>query len=163
MKDDKKLQRKLRLLAPAGLAVLAALLIATPTQAQRRHHGRHDDRSHRYQAHRDQRQHHDSRQFAHGDRARQHAFGHVRHDRRGLYVDFVVPRQIVHGHGENYRRFHHGSVYYRPHRHHHTVYNFPVYTDAAYVYQQHYYCQGALYQHPHRSGLHTNISIGFRF
>ena len=134
-----------------GLATLSCALL-TPAMANdrhrpRAHHGKHHvtPRPHhaRHANHFYDRQHYRSHRFARGHR------------------DIVAPVRLTHTALASYRDFHHGRIYYRPHRHHHAVYRFPVHTNAGWISQPHYYCNGTLFRererrhHPHfRFSLH---------
>ncbi len=136
-----------------GLAALSCALL-TPAMAHdtRRpsdhHHGRH---------HVTLRQHHarHGNHFYDRHHYRSHgpAWGHR---------EFVVPVRLTRTALATYRDYHHGRIYYRPHRHYHAVYNFPVYTNAGWAYRPHYYCDGDLYRgrrpyHDH----HVRFSVHF--
>ena len=125
-----------------GLAALSFALLtpamANDTRLRRSHHGKH---------HVTLRQHH----------ARHEHHSNVRHDRV-----FVVPVRLTHTALATYRDYHHGSIYYRPHRHYHAVYRFPVYTDAGWTWKPHDYCNGDLYRGRERHHNHQ-VRFSIRF
>jgi hypothetical protein len=108
-------------LALLGSAALMATIFAQPANA----HPRHAKKKHR----------HDRVVYV-----PRHAHDHVRVQRV-----FRVPQQIHRRVRAQYRPYYEGAVWYRPHRHAHTVYHFPVLTPNGYVYRPHEYCQGGLY------------------
>ena len=132
-----------RSLALFGVAALFAVIAALPAQADHRHRSRHG--------------HHDRGHHAgHGRHGSHPVFGHdhprhrvdIRH--RGIrdsrrYTSFVIPQRIYARDHHVFSRHHQGRIFYAPHRHHHAVYDFPVYTRYGYVYRPHYYCDGALF------------------
>ena len=63
-----------------------------------------------------------------------------------------------------YDDYFHGSVYFAPHRHRHSVYQFPVRVDGYWTYRPSYYCEGELF-HGHGSigydGRRFSIRLGF--
>jgi hypothetical protein len=54
-------------------------------------------------------------------------------------------------------------AWYRPHGHHHAVYQFPVYTEVGLAYRPHHYCEGVLYVGGRVAyhGKRVSISVGF--
>ena len=104
--------------------------------------------------------------------ARQH---HGRHAGHGTHFDeyqnygpgwahgrFVTPAHLSRQNYATYRPYLRGSLFYRAHRHHHTVYDFPVYTTHGYAYRPHYYCNGNLYREPTRH-RHSHFQLSLRF
>ncbi len=53
---------------------------------------------------------------------------------------FTIPSRIRHQQRHEYRRYYRGSLYYSPHRHRHSVYGFPVYSEFGVSYQPNVYC-----------------------
>ena len=138
----------------ASAAILAVVLMAPPALAdgghrdRDRHHGsRHDrghgaDRDHRHQRYEGRRGHHSQfRGRRHHDRDYSHGHRGYRHGHR----NFSIPRTIVRDRFDPHRPYFHGRSYFRPHRHHHSVYRFPVYTDYGVSYRYYPYCEGNLY------------------
>ncbi len=131
----------LKRLTPAssalGIAGLVLLLGATPAPAlaggkDRGHGHKHGHYKHGHYKH---------------DRGQKH--GHYKHRYRdhGYGGHFSIPARIhLEKHHRAYRDYYHGRSYYRPHRHHHVVYHFPVYTEFGVVYRPHSYCDGHLYR-----------------
>ncbi len=135
-----------------GLAALSLTLL-TPAMAggTRRHSGHHGKHHVSFSRHHAQYGNH----FY--DRHRLRGHGPVRGHRT-----FVVPGYLTRTALATYRDYHHGRIYYGPHRHHHTVYNFPVYTNAGWVSRPHYYCNGSLYRgHESRHDRHFRLSVHF--
>ncbi len=58
---------------------------------------------------------------------------------------FVVPKAIHPHHAKLYKPYFHSNVYYAPHRHHHAIYYFPVYSYGVPVYQPYAYCGSEVY------------------
>lgn len=104
---------------------LAALLVATPAEAHKRHH-RH---GHRHIGHHDHRSHHVL----------------VPRYHRRVDLEFRVPARIHRREIDLYRPYFRSRTYYAPHRHDHLVYDFPVRTRRGYVYSPHRYCDGRLF------------------
>jgi hypothetical protein len=91
-------------------------------------------------------------------RGRHHAY----HGRARVHGSFVIPDYIAHSHAGSYRPYYHGRTYFRPHRHHHAVYYFPVYTPAGYVLQPHSYCGGRLHTgYVAYRGPNFSLSVSF--
>ena len=106
-----KTKRSVRALGLAA-AILAAGLIAFPSPAQARdYHGK--QRGHR-----------------------KHVARHDGH--RNNYQH--VPRRFRAHERRAYHQYYRGRSYYRPHRHHHEVYRFPVYLRGRIIYQPYAYC-----------------------
>jgi len=122
-------------------AAMAASLIATPVEA----HGRRDHRQATVQ-----------HQRSHGDHHRRV----VRIDRRER---FRVPARILRHDERRFRSYFVSSAYYRPHRHRHYVYEFPVWTPRGYVFRTHDYCDGALFSRGRIEYHGRHISFGFDF
>jgi hypothetical protein len=61
-----------------------------------------------------------------------------------------------------YREYYKGRSYHGPHRHHHDVYDFPVYRHGAYVHEPHVYCGGHLVE-SHVSYRGPRVSFSFAF
>ncbi len=121
-----------------GLAALSCALLtpamANDTRRPRGHHGSHHVKL----------RHHDARHGNHFyDR---HHYRYRTHRFNSGHHGFVVPVHLTHTALATYHDYHLGRIYYRPHRHYHAVYNFPVHTNAGWVYQPHYYCNGDLYR-----------------
>lgn len=70
---------------------------------------------------------------------------------RGHRPVFVVPSYIPARHVVEYQPYFVARSWYRPHRHRHVVYRFPVYTDFGMVYRPYTYC-----------GDHVFYGDGFR-
>ena len=154
MKDKQTLRSRATPRWPqlVGLTALSLTFLA-PAMAHDTHHnsGHHGER------HVTLRQHH-ARQGNHFyDRYHRRSHGHARGQR-----EFVVPVRLSPQALATYRDYHYGRIYYRPHRHHHAVYNFPVYTNAGWAYRSHYYCNGALYA-GHVPYNHRHVRLSFRF
>ena len=75
----------------------------------------------------------------------------------------VAPAYIPSGQLEFYRSYRAGQVYYAPHGHYHTVYEFPVYRDGRYFVEPHAYCEGHRTQVTYVSYDGPRLSLGFRF
>ena len=132
-------------------AAVAALLTLAPVSAA--HAGKSHQRHNRGHA-----KHH--RVVQHGPA--HHA--HVGHHPKRIHFRgrFAVPARIGHAHVEHYRPYYQGRAYYAPHRHHHTVYDFPVRIRSGYVVRPHYYCGGDLYG-GHVAYRGPRVSFGIRF
>lgn len=61
------------------------------------------------------------------------------------YARFSVPRFIDGRQRPHFAPYYYGRDYYRPHRHFHLVYRFPVYVDGAWVFRPYAYCDGAYF------------------
>ena len=57
-----------------------------------------------------------------------------------------IPERIHDHHARHLEVFSGARVYYRPHRHHHASYLFPVWVDGAVAYRPYTYCGGRLFQ-----------------
>ena len=110
--------RAVRILAGAGVLALALLVAASPAAAHDKYkkHGKGHGKKHSPYV---------------GVYSPYHGTSHHgRHyGRKHGHDRFVVPRAIHRHHVGKYERYYHGRSYYRPHRHHHTVYAFPVFYD----------------------------------
>ena len=138
--SSKLTRRGLRLGVFTAVAVSALLLSAAPAEAGNRHR-------HRGQRH----GHHACVQGSHGHGAR-----------------FDVPVRIYAGGYPRYREYYRGAAYYRPHRHEHAVYYFPVRVATGVIYQPHYYCGAELYAghdraHGYVSYAGPRVQVGVRF
>ncbi len=130
----------------AAATAMAVVVMSPAAQARDRHgHPRHH------------RSHHD-RHGHHGDHHRHGLFSHIRHHSR-----FVVPQRIHSHDRRDFRPYFRGSLYYRPHRHHHDVYYFPVYTGHGYSYQPRYYCESELFVGGHAGYHGRDFSIHIDF
>ncbi len=67
--------------------------------------------------------------------------------RRGVYRHgfHAVPRHLYPGHHDLFRPYYRGRAYYRPHRHHHARYHFPVYFRGRVIHRSYDYCGDDLY------------------
>jgi hypothetical protein len=147
MRDRKQKTRSYKRLLPIALALGALLL--TPAMAGHRDHRqhRHHDRGH-------QRPHHVRLKHGH------HKFRH--HPSAHFHRRFVAPPTIRSAHFKTYRPYYHGRMYYRPHRHEHAVYYFPVRTRVGYAWRPHSYCNGKLYRaHLSYHGPQISFSLSF--
>jgi hypothetical protein len=154
MQHKRTLRSHTRVKWPKALALAAlswALLtpaMAHDTRRAPRHHGKH---------HAMQRQHYAQHGNHFYDRHYYRSHGHASRHR-----EFVVPVRLTRTALATYRNYHHGSIYYRPHRHYHAVYHFPVYTNAGWVSEPRYYCNGDLYHGRERHhDHHVRFSIRF--
>lgn len=137
-----------------GLAALSCMLLAPALAHDTHRHSRHHGDRHvtppphhaRYGSHVYDRHH-----------VRSHGNGHARTHR-----EFVIPVHLTRTALRTYRNYHRGQTYYGPHRHHHAVYDFPVYTDAGWAYRPHSYCNGDLFRGraPHHDH-HVRFSLRF--
>jgi hypothetical protein len=147
-----------------GATALAAWLLASPAAARKVH--RHDPHAGNRPAHA-RVMHHEHGHYRVESHVRGHR--HVRLDRRvhvhrgGRYV-LVVPRRIRSFGYAHYRPYYRGVSWFRPHGHYHSVYLFPVRTEAGLIYRPHYYCRGTLFGSGARlayHGRHVGFSVGF--
>lgn len=147
---------------------IATLLLATPAEAghkqRRHHHGDHHGDHHGKlvrigNPHRPFGLHHDTHP---GPILRLRELSVPRHHHR-RHFRFEVPTRIHRHDIPVYQSYHHGRAWFRPHRHSHTVYSFPVFTSSGWIYQPHSYCEGVLYTGAHVSyhGKHVSFSVGF--
>lgn len=116
-----------------GLVTLALLATPVTARAGRRHHQGHD---HHHGAH--------------------HRHGHHVYHYGGPHRSFVAPPHIRGHYLRTYRPYYQKRAYYRPHRHYHSVYRFPVRTPYGRVSRSYAYCDGSLY-HGHGNGLHVSV------
>ena len=72
----------------------------------------------------------------HGSHVR--SYGQWKHSYPVAYS--TVPRWIPTDYRATYHPYFSGQVYYGPHRHYHTVYQFPVFVNGAVVYRPYPYC-----------------------
>ena len=135
------------LMAGTTLAI-AALLLATPVEAGREH-GRNKPRDDRHvgNPHRPQGQRHNVHSVLQPQRhrpwrPRHHIVEVPRRDHQhSQHYRIEVPTRIhSHHHVSTYRSYYNGRAWFRPHRHYHTVYHFPVRTVDGWFSQPHYYC-----------------------
>ena len=126
-------------------ATLAGVLVVTPAAA----HTRRD---------------HVHRRAVYGHHQQDH--GHVHRGYVNPYtparrLHFEVPR-LMRSAYDRYRPYSRGRSYYDPHRHHHTVYVFPVRTDGGMAYLPHHYCGGELFHASARyGGPSVSAKLGF--
>jgi hypothetical protein len=74
-----------------------------------------------------------------GHRGRGHAYGH--HQKARVYAaPWVVPRRIYLDNWSTYQPYYLSRVYYGPHRHYHSTYQFPVYVNGFVAYRPYAYC-----------------------
>ena len=75
-----------------------------------------------------------------GHRGHGHAYGHYR--KAGVYAgpNWVVPRRIYVENRSVYQPYFLGRVYYGPHHHYHSTYQFPVYVNGFVAYRPYAYC-----------------------
>ncbi|MDX1388663.1 MAG: hypothetical protein R3344_05710 [Acidobacteriota bacterium] len=134
--------RRYRRLATIAVLFIVAIALATPALAHDRRHSRKHRGHHHHGSHRHVSQHH-------VDAWRGH---------------FAVPARIDHRHVEVYRPYYWTRVYDRRHRHHHSVYRFPVSTPYGVVYEPYAYCDGRLFHDGVQfsyHGRHVAVSVGF--
>lgn len=145
--------RRAWLLASTGLALL---LIAGPIRADEPH-GRSHGHKHRGQ--------HCSHTHRGHHRAPSHAHDYPRYGGRHDLAPPVVfvPTHIAHRDALRYQRYHHGTVWYAPHRHAHGVYYFPVRAEYGVVARPHYYCAGELFPDSHVAYRGNQVSFSIRF
>lgn len=136
----------------AGLVGLSLLLLTSTAEARDKRH-RDRNRDHDRQRH--------SRHFDYSPRRDHQGQRHqrrpkVRHRRE--FRRFEIPSRI--SSRRDFRRFRHRDVYYRPHRHAHRIYMFPVFDGHDHVYRPFHYCDGRRFSVDyHRPGFR----IGLRF
>lgn len=83
---------------------------------------------------------------------------HRRHAVSRRHVRFDIPSRISVRAARDFRRFQQRDVYYRPHRHLHRVYLFPVFDGRHYVYRPFDYCEGRRFVVDfQRPGLSLNL------
>ncbi len=150
------MRRNLDLFRHAGRAIalsaglLGLLAVATPAEARKQGHNHRQ--SHRADRHWDDSSDDSSEAYRRRGRARGHArygyYDEPRYNNRGKHHRhnrFVVPQRIGRKHFANYRPYYERNVYFRPHRHQHSLFLFPVFNGYRYVMRPHYYCEGELY------------------
>jgi hypothetical protein len=142
----------------ATAAALTALVFTSTVEAGGHRHHRHH-KHHKHHEH-----YKPYKQYKHYD------YGHVRRHRgyRALPPAFVAPIRMHHRYGRDYRPFFVGHTYFRPHRHRHAIYVFPVRTRHGIVYREYEYCRGDLFVgqrgsrgHLAYHGNNVSFSIGF--
>jgi len=126
-------------------AVLLAMAFTPTAEAGRKHKWKHE---HRYAK---QHKHHPVHCAARGCGVR-----YARHE-------VVAPRRITRRQAGPFQPYFAGEVYYRPHRHDHAVYYFPVRTARGVVYEARYYCRGALHNGGHVAYHGRNVSFRVNF
>jgi hypothetical protein len=75
-----------------------------------------------------------------GHRGHGHAYGHYQKTRGYASSGWVVPRRIYVHNRSTYQPYFYGRVYYGPHRHHHSTYQFPVWVNGYVAYRPYSYC-----------------------
>jgi hypothetical protein len=125
----------------ATAAALTALLFTSPVEAGRRHHKH-------YKPHKHHNKHH---RF------------YIDHGYRHAPKPFIVPGHIHRRYRAEYRPYFVGDIYFRPHRHYHATYVFPVRTRYGIAYREYEYCRGDLFIRNQFSyhGRKVSFSIGF--
>jgi hypothetical protein len=74
---------------------------------------------------------------------------------------FAAPPRVLHR-VEVYEPYYERTVYFRPHRHRHAVYTFPVAVAHGYAYQPYQYCEGRLFRgFVEYAGPRVHVGIGF--
>ncbi len=129
----------LRRLVPFAFA-LGAFALALPAAADHRPHKKH--RYDKHYRHHDRHAHHD--RYHDHDRCERHHRYDTGHQR------FVIP-DFIDRHDDRYDDYYVGRTWYRPHRHRHAVFAFPVWRHDRYVNRDFYYCDGRRY-HPRSRG-----------
>ena len=124
-----------RLIAATSLAVLTAIVAASPAEAGNKHgnkHGRHGSYGHDS----------DRRSYYH-DSDRGHHYGPYR---QRAYRSIAVPSYIAAYRAPSYDPYYDHRVWSGPHHHYHPVYAFPVVVQPGVIaYAPHTYCNGHLY------------------
>jgi hypothetical protein len=134
------------LLTLFAVAAISALLFTSPAEAHRRH--KHKGHKH------------------HGVKVHKHHGVYIKSAPRVRYHHgpaFVVPRKIGRRNAAVYRANWGGEFFFRPHRHYHDIYVFPVHTRRGVFYREYEYCRGRLFIRD-RAGFHgrrVSFSIGF--
>jgi len=138
-----------------GALIVLGMLFAGPVAADQKHK-------------RDKRGHHGTHYVKHHAKPNGRHLGHGHRPvpappvvRRPVRV--VAPTLIRTPRVDHYRPYYRGRVFYEPHRHHHSVYQFPVYRNDRRFYEPHYYCNGHLYRVNQVAfgGPHFSVSIAF--
>jgi hypothetical protein len=161
----------------AGCALALAAVALTPDTAlaeqdrgrehRSRHHGHDSERDHRWSRHHDHDSERDHRRSRHDDEddERDGRRRHVCHDRCRVAhrtVHVTAPRIIHHHDVQRYEPYYERVEYYRPHRHRHAVYVFPVYVHGRYVHRPHHYCGGRLFGgYVQYDGPRLHVGVGF--
>lgn len=91
----------------------------------------------------------------HGGHKLAHRHHHVVHGR------FAVPHRIPVHRAHVYSPYYHHRVFFKPHRHFHFVYHFPIYTAYGVVYEPYSYCDGVLFVPPYYGGYVSYSSPRF--
>jgi hypothetical protein len=115
-----------------------ALALALPAQAHDRHPQKQRKRI-------EQRHHRQQRQHQRAQHHSRHQDRRYRYDQNDRYDRFDVPHRIRDHHRSDYRSYYEGSAYFAPHRHRHSIYQFPVRVDHGWSYREHAYCGDELY------------------
>ncbi len=126
------------LLTLLAAAAISALLLTSPAEAHRRH----KVKIHKH----------------HGVYVKSAPGVHFQHG-----PAFVVPRKIGRRNAAVYRADRGGRLYFKPHRHYHDIYVFPVQTRRGVFYREYEYCRGRLFIRDD-VGLHggqVTFSMGF--
>jgi len=123
------MKRKLGILTLTTLTLLGAGLVLAPAHAGHKHKKHHSVH----------RPHHGHAPHAVHPRHGRITIGYERHR------SFAVPRHIHRKASGPYRPYYADRSYFRPHRHYHAVYYFPVRARAGMIWQPHYYCNGNLF------------------
>jgi hypothetical protein len=77
---------------------------------------------------------------------------------------FAPPRQLHRNHVRTYRPYYSGRTYFRPHRHNHQVYYFPVASPYGYYeYRPHFYCGNQLFVGGEFGSGGARIGFSFSF
>lgn len=126
-----------------GATLLLAMAFTPTAEAGRKHKWKHQ--------HAKQHKHHPVHCAAPGCDVR-----YVRHE-------VVAPRRITRRQAGPFQPYFAGDVYYRPHRHDHAVYYFPVRTARGVVYEARYYCRGSLHNGGHVAYHGRNVSFRVNF
>ncbi|MDH3628502.1 MAG: hypothetical protein OES25_12730 [Acidobacteriota bacterium] len=155
----------MRRLIPRYLGLTAlitlGLLAAAPAAAFDGPGHRNSSKSHRSNGHKAY-GHKSHGHKAHGAKYRGHKRRHGARDHRGRYgIDyryqpvrhyrprhrerFTAPRLIVRNQAHRYDPYYFDDFYYRPHRHQHSVYRFPVRIEGRWVHRPFEYCEGSLF------------------
>ena len=71
---------------------------------------------------------------------RGHAYGHHQKTRGYATPGWSVPRRIYVDNRGAYQPYYRSRVYYGPHRHYHSTYQFPVYVNGYVAYRPYSYC-----------------------
>lgn len=160
-------------LTPRNLGLFAIitvglLAVAPAAASDRRHHKpHHRSNHHQVDHHRVNHQRVDLHRFDH--HRRDHRFSNNSHHRVRYGIDyqrydrFELPRIIVRADAHRYDRFLDNDFYYRPHRHRHSVYNFPVRSDGHWVQRPYEYCDGSLFVSGRVTIERPRFSLSFGF